>query len=122
MRRMYNSVSPETSIDPDSGRGASDEQRSDNGLNSDRKTINMVRRGDVINRAPLTETRDNLIGTSAVNVEARSGNDSTYMSSEDDLAFDTIADAPDVVAKPSTGMWLAAAAAIGALVWFGKRR
>jgi hypothetical protein len=129
MRRQFQSVSPETSIDPiaHSGRGTKQETRSDNGLANDRKGIISVRRGDKIDLAPKSETREDLISPSFAVVEARSGNDSSQMDEADensDLAFDQLNEdlsGDPVVSAPSTKMWLGLAAAVGMVFWFSRR-
>lgn len=128
MRRQFQPVSPETSIDPasHSGRGTKHERRSDNGLASDVQNVISVRRAEKIDRAPLSETRENLIGPSFVPVSARSGNNSEQHDEADEdsaLAFDSIngdvsGPAPAAISGKTI---LVAAAAIGALFWLSKR-
>ncbi len=128
MRRQFQPVSPETSIEPDShsGRGTQRERRSDNGLTHDVQNVISVRRADKVDRAPISETREDLIAPSFIPVSARSGNSSEQHDEADedsDLAFDSINDDFSAPAIPTVSgkTILIAAAAIGAFFWLSKR-
>lgn len=129
MRRQFQSAANnQPSINPvtGSGRGTKQERREDNGLNTSDQNVISIRRGEKIDRSPLTETHDNLIESGMVRVEARSGNDSAQHDeegSDSDLAFDTVGDVPAIATATPTKIPTIAlvAAGIGLVWWLTKR-
>jgi len=127
--RQQSSV-PAPTNDPAQQIGPTRGSLPNNGLDASRRSthVEVVRRGQPMDTAPLNETRgDRGLSTARMPVMARSGNDSAAFDNEDDDLDERMDDpegglAADVGTQVSWGPMLIAALAIGGAVMLMRNR